>query len=119
GGDVGSLIHMAILVMEPHPGQVRHVPEAVLRAAPSSLAYPGAPSFAAVRRLILPEPDPAKLRPGEPLSTRCKSVTSSAASPKLLVRDHRLTASLSWGLRWLESGGVVGGSTETSSLWFG
>ncbi|GAB2241381.1 hypothetical protein Droror1_Dr00018156, partial [Drosera rotundifolia] len=105
--------------LSPQPGQVRRVPEATLCAAPSSLAHPSVPSFAAVRRLILPEPDPAKQRPGEPFSTLWESVTSSAASLKLLVRDHRLTASLSWGLRWLESGGVVGGSTETSSWWFG
>ncbi|GAB2239572.1 hypothetical protein Droror1_Dr00025485 [Drosera rotundifolia] len=80
------------------PGKVRRVPEAALRAALSSLAHPGASPFAAVRRLIPPEPDPSKPRPGEPLSTRCESVTSSAASAKLLVPDHRLTKSLSWGL---------------------
>ncbi|GAB2243261.1 hypothetical protein Droror1_Dr00020036, partial [Drosera rotundifolia] len=101
------------------PDQVRLVHEAALRAALSSLAHPGASPFAAVRRLILPGPDPARSRPGEPLSARCETNTSSAASPRLLVRDHRLTTSLSWGLRWLESGGVVGGSTETSSWWFG
>ncbi|GAB2211996.1 hypothetical protein Droror1_Dr00025337 [Drosera rotundifolia] len=84
--------------LSPQPGQVRCVPEAALRAALSSLAHPGAPSFAAVRCLILSESDPAKPRPGERLSTRCESVTSSAASPKLLVRDHHLMTSLSWGL---------------------